>query len=445
MLRALIPILCLAASVFGQDLGTKIDEYIQAQMKQGRFSGSVLIERDSKTLHSKGYLSADREHGAPNTARTPFRIGSITKQFTAAAVLQLVAEGKLALDDTAARFVPDSHEDWKKVTIRHLLNHTSGIPSFTGFREYREFKLKTQTPTGVVALFKDKPLEFEPGSQFRYNNSGYFLLGYIIEKVVEKPYGAWLQERLLQPLGLRDTGVDDNRRILPGRAEGYTRDAAGNWRNADYIDMSVPGGAGALYSTVEDLRRWNEALQAGKVVSGKLLEEMQTPGKGDYGFGLLIAPIRGHKAIHHGGGIEGFNTELAWFPESRLTIVVLSNVNTGAMMQITGDLAAMSLGEAYEIPRERKAITLDSKVLDHYSGRYQLGPNFILTITREGEHLMSQATGQSIVEIFPESETEFFLKVVDARITFVRNTQGQVDQLILHQGGRDTTAKRLPD
>jgi CubicO group peptidase (beta-lactamase class C family) len=443
MHRLLYSLLALAALTHAQDFPAKFDEYLRAQAALGRFSGSVLAARSGEIVHVKGYEQANREHGVANTPATRFRIGSVTKQFTAAAILQLVEEGKLSLDAAAGRFVPDSHPDWKKVTVRHLLNHTSGIPSFTGFKEYREIKRKEHTSEAVVALFKDRPLEFEPGSQFRYNNSGYFLLGYIIEKVTGRPYGAHLKERIFTPLELNGTGADDNRAILNGRAAGYTRDAGGAWRNADYIDMTVPGGAGSLYSTVEDLHRWNEALHSGKVVSGKLLEEMRTPGKGNYGYGLLVAPIGKRKAIHHGGGIEGFNTVLAWFPEERLTVAALSNVNTPAMPQIAADLAAIALGDPYQLPKERKAISLDPKTLDRYTGRYELGPNFILTVRRDGDRLLTQATGQSEAEIFAETETKFFLKVVDAQITFVSDGGGPAESLILHQNGRDIPGKRI--
>jgi CubicO group peptidase (beta-lactamase class C family) len=355
MLRLAPLLAAFAALAIGQELAAKVDAYIQAQMAMGRFSGSVLLARDGTVLHAKGYGQANRELGVANIAATRMRIGSVTKQFTAAAILQLIEHRKLAFDDTAARFVPGSHPEWKKVRVRHLLNHTSGIPSFTGFPEYRDFKLKTRKADEVVALFKGKPLAFEPGSRFRYSNSGYFLLGYIVEKVSGRSYTAYLKDRILQPLGLSGTGVDDNRAILSNRAAGYTPDRAGGFRNADYIDMTVPGGAGAMYSTVEDLQRWNEALHTGKVVSAGLLEEMRTPGMGNYGYGLLISPIRNRKAIHHGGGIEGFNTVLAWFPEERLTVAALSNVNTPAMQQIVTDLAAIAFGETYAPPQDRRS------------------------------------------------------------------------------------------
>ena len=441
MNRLPICLVVFAALASGQELGGNVDEYMRAHQALGRFSGTVLLARDGKVLHAAGYGEANREHGVANGPATRMRLGSITKQFTAALILQFIEEGKLSFDETAARFVPDSHPDWKKVTVRHLLNHTSGIPSFTGFKEYRQLKLKPHKPEEVVAVFKDKPLEFEPGSQFRYSNSGYFLLGYIVEKVSGKTYGGRLRERILQPLGMSATGMDDNRAILPGRASGYSPDGKGGFRNADYIDMTVPGGAGALYSTVEDLRRWNEGLHSGKVVPPKLLEEMRTPGKGDYGFGLVISPIRNRKAIHHGGGIEGFNTVLAWFPEERLTVAALSNVNTPAMQQIAADLAAIALGDAYTVPKERSAISLDPKLLDRLPGRYELKPGFVLTVRREGNRLFSQATGQPEAEIFAETETKFFYKVVDAQITFAANGES----LTLHQGGRDMPAKRLPD
>ena len=310
-----------------QDVAALADAHLTKLLAENKFSGSVLIVRGGKILLSKGYGLADRELNVPNTTRTKFRLGSITKQFTAAAIVQLAQQGKLSLDDPASKYVPESHEGWKKVTIRHLLRHTSGVPSFTSFPEYKTFKHFASTPAELIARFKDKPLEFEPGAEYRYSNSGYYLLGEIVAKASGTTYEGYLQKHIFEPLGMTDSRLDSNADIIPNRAAGYTRDAA-KVRNADFIHMSIPGGAGALLSTVEDLYKWDRALYSEKVLPKKALDEMFTPDKDNYGYGWIIRTENNRRSISHGGGIEGFNTLILRYPDDDAVMILLSNINT---------------------------------------------------------------------------------------------------------------------
>jgi CubicO group peptidase (beta-lactamase class C family) len=286
------------------------------------------------------------------------------------------------------------------------------------------------------------PLQFTPGEKFHYNNSGYYLLGLIIEKAAAKPYEDVLHEQIFAPLGMKDTGYDHSGTILPNRASGYSLDK-GKLVNAQYLDMGQPYSAGALYSTVEDLLRWDEALYTEKLLPKKALAAIFTPGKNDYAYGWVVRESSKRKMIAHGGGINGFSTFISRYPAERATVIVLSNSESANTGLIAGDLAAMLFGEKYEVPRERVEAKVDPKVFDAYVGEYQLAPDFSITVTLEDSHLMTQATGQSKVEIYPESETKFFLKVVDAQITFMRDEKGNVTQLILHQGGMDRPAKKV--
>ncbi|MCW5979400.1 MAG: serine hydrolase [Bryobacteraceae bacterium] len=441
-LRFAFALLCLWVPAPAQDVAAKVDEYIQAHMKMGQFNGSVLVARDGQKLVSKGYGMANLEYDVPNTPRTKFRLGSITKQFTAMAIAQLAERGKLSLDDSARKYVPDAQEEWDKVTVRHLLTHTSGIPSFTSFTDYSTFKLLPTNPAELMARFKHKPLEFEPGEKFRYNNSGYYLLGFIVEKASGLSYEAYLKENIFGPLEMNDSGYDSNRAIVKGRAAGYAR-RDGKWVNADHINMEIPGGAGGLYSTVEDLYRWDQALYTDKLVSKPMVEAIFTPDKEDYAFGWVVKKQFNRRRTAHGGGIEGFNTIIARYPDDRVCVIALSNLNSGELDRIGNDLAAIVFGEKYEAPRERTAVRVDPKLFDAYAGKYELQPEFIITIRRDGDKLMAQPTGQSELEIFAESETKFFVKVVDAQITFVKDEEGRVTGLILHQGGRDQPAKKI--
>ncbi len=421
-----------------------MDQLVQAFVGNHQFMGTALVARGSQVLFSKGYGSADLEWNIPNAPNTKFRLGSVTKQFTAASILLLEERGKLNVSDPVKKYLPDAPAAWDKITLFHLLTHSSGIPNFTGFSDYSKLEPFAATPVDLVKRFRDKPLEFEPGEKFNYSNSGFVLLGYLIEKISGDSYEKFVRENIFTPLDMKDSGYDSNSAIISRRASGYVNGKNG-FENAGFVHMSIPHGAGALYSTTEDLLKWEQGLFGGKLLKPASLEKMTTPFKNNYAFGLGVETTGGHKVIAHGGGIEGFNTELEYYPEDKLTVVVLCNVNSGAPGEIARKLAALAHGEAIKLPGERKEITLDPKSLSSYVGAYQLGPAPML-ITLEGTQLMSRLGNQQAVAIFPESETMFFLKVVDAQLEFLKDgPQGKPSQLTLHQNGRDTVAKRMDD
>lgn len=427
------------------ELASKLAAYMDAQVEVKHFSGAVLVERDGKPLLRKAYGKANLEHDVPNTPETRFRLGSITKSFTAMAIMVLQEQGKLNVEDPVSKQLPATPEAWKDVTIRHLLTHTSGIPSFTSFPDNAKRKRERTTVHQMIERFRDLPLEFAPGERFEYSNSGYFLLGAIIERASGKSYEAFLQEAVLDPLGLKDTGYDHHETVLPRRASGYEIGPDGKPRNSDFIDMSVPFSAGALYSTVDDLARWSDAFDTKKLVSTEAHEAIATPFKDNYAYGWTVSERNGHKRIGHGGGIDGFVTTLDRYPDDKLRIVVLSNLGNTNPGAIGAALAAIVFGDSYELPRERKEISLAPEVLDRYVGRYRLLPQLELTFKKEGDKLIGQPTGQRPAELFAESETTFFLKVVDATVEFVKNDEGKVTGLIFKQNGRDLKGERLPD
>lgn len=306
--------------------------------------GSVLVAKEGAVVFEQSCGWANAEWKVPNTATTKFRVGSVTKQFTAAAILLLAERGRLQLDDPLAKFVPSAPESWRPVTLRQLLGHTGGVPSFTSQPDYRTWKLLPANPAQQMGRIAEKPLEFTPGESYNYSNTGYLLLGWIVEIASGQNYAAFLREHLFEKLGMNDTGIDSNTALIPQRAAGYSP-AGGGLTNAGYIDMTVPGGAGAMYSTTHDLLRWAEGLFGGKVLGAASLEQMTTPGKGDYGLGVSIRTTRGRKIISHTGGIDGFNALLSYYPESRLTVVVLTNVTGSPYPQIGAQLAALALGD----------------------------------------------------------------------------------------------------
>jgi CubicO group peptidase (beta-lactamase class C family) len=420
----------------------RMEQIIQSFVAKKQFMGAVLVARGNDILLDKGYGFADVEWDVPDSPKTKFRLGSITKQFTAASILLLQERGKLNVNDPVKKYMPDAPTAWDHITIFNLLTHTSGIPNFTSFPNYASLEPFPETPEQLVALFRDKPLDFQPGEKWNYSNSGYILLGYLIEKLSGESYAEFVQENIFKPLGMKDSGYDSNSAIVQNRASGYTPSPNG-LMNAGYVNMTIPFSAGALYSTTDDSLRWEQGLFGGKLLSPASLKQMTTPFKHDYAFGLQVHTVDGHEVIDHGGGIEGFNTMLAYYPEDNLTVVVLGNVNGTAPQEIAMYLGGLAQGGNVVLPSERKAVPVDPKIFDGYVGDYQLAPKFLISITREGDHLFAQATGQQTLEIFPASEKEYFYKVVDAQITFVMDKQGKATALILHQGGMDQRAERV--
>jgi len=423
-----------------QDI-SRMEQIIQSYVQNKQFMGTVLVEQNGHIILDKGYGYANLEWQIPNSPKAKFRLGSMTKQFTAASILLLEERGKLKTDDLVKRYMPDAPAAWDKITIYNLLTHTSGIPNFTNFPDYHSSEATPTTPAELVKRFRDKPLDFQPGEQFRYSNSGYVLLGYLIEKISGQRYQDFLQENIFKPLGMNDSGYDSNTAIIPNRASGYEPSQNGPL-NSGYIDMSIPFSAGALYSTTGDLLKWEHGLFGGKVLSPAALSKMTTPFKDDYACGLFVRTVNGHKMIEHGGGIEGFNTEMSYYPEDKLIVVALANLNGAAPGQIAGELASVFHGEKVVLPGERKEIVISPKILANYVGTYKLTPTFSIVMTLEGDHLMTQATNQPKFPLYAESETKFFLKVVDAQVEFFRDDTGKVTHFVLHQNGQAITGTK---
>jgi CubicO group peptidase (beta-lactamase class C family) len=445
MIRSLVASLLLAGAALAQNVDNRMDQVVQSYVSNKQFMGSVLVARGNDVLFSKGYGSANLEWQIPNAPSTKFRLGSLTKQFTAASILLLEERGKLKVEDPVKKYLPDAPAAWDKMTVFHVLTHTAGIPNFTSFPDYPSSEPFSTTPEKLVARFRDRSLDFEPGERMNYSNSGYVLLGYLIERISGQSYEKFVQENIFAQLGMKDSGYDSNSAVIARRAAGYAPSPNGPV-NAGFIHMSIPFAAGALYSTTEDLLRWEQGLFGGKLLSAASLQKMTTAFKNDYAFGLQVHTVNGRKVIDHNGGIEGFNTALAYYPEDKLTVAVLGNLNGPAPDQIARTLASVAHGETITLQSERKEITLDPKVLNRYVGVYQLAPGTNMMITLDNNQLVSQMTGQGPVPLFPQSETMFFPKVVDAQLEFSgSDAQGRATLMTLHQNGRDLPAKRLAD
>jgi CubicO group peptidase (beta-lactamase class C family) len=436
--------LALTELAAAQSSAARMDEVVRSYVDAKQFMGSVLVARGETVLFEKAYGSANLEWNIPNTTTTKFRIGSMTKQFTAAAVLLLAERGRLEIDAPVKRYYPDAPASWDKITLYHLLTHTSGIPNHTTFPEFESLSTSRTTPDQLVKTFRDRPLEFVPGSEMRYSNSGYVLLGAIIEKVGGTSYEKFVNDNIFMRLGMHDSGYDSNQAIIVRRAAGYGPSPDGPV-NARYVDMSVPYAAGALYSTTGDLLRWERALFGGKVLTKPSLTKMTTPAKNDYAFGLEVSKQSGRRVFQHAGSINGFSSRLAYYPDDEVTVIALSNLRGPGADGVVEKLGALAHGETVTLPSERREIMLPAGVLKRYVGTYAIAPGVNVTITLDGNYLFAQMSGQQRLQLFAQSETSFFMKAVEVQLDFVRDASGAVTQLVSHQGGRDTIAKHIGD
>ncbi len=554
-------------------LAEKIDDLINRYNEYRLFNGSALVAVDGEIVIEKGYGFADLELDVPNMPETKFRLGSITKQFTAALILILEQQGKLSVNDKISDYLDYYRKDiGKKISIHHLLTHTSGIPEYLRTRDFIQTVAKQSAKVKEFIInYCSDDLNFEPGTDWSYSNSGYFILGAIIEKVSGMTYEEALTKLLLKPLNMNDTGYDMRGPIILNRAAGYDKVFDG-YINSDYIDMTVPYSAGSMYSTVEDLYKWDRSLYTEKVLSKDSKAKMFT-GYVDamgakYGYGWVITKVEENgdtlTYTSHGGGINGFNTLITRRLNDQSLIVLLNNTRLAPLnemdtnifeiidgkeyafpkqpiedylygvisdegietalnkfdaLQESGDIESFvvtegglnnlgyalmgndkldaaidifalnielhpdasntydSMGEALlekgekekaienykksvELnPRnqngidvlkelgvevdEPKEIELSLDQMEEFVGKYQLAPNFFIEIFIKDGKLFERATGQEAFEIYPESDSKFYMKVVQAQIEFKRDENGKVNEMILFQGGREIPGKKV--
>jgi CubicO group peptidase (beta-lactamase class C family) len=398
---------------------------------------SVALVRGSGVLLARGYGFADLENKVPATEHTVYRIGSITKQFTAAAVLQLGEQGKLNLDDDIRQYLPSYDTQGYTITIRELLNHTSGIRSFTELPAFQARDRLDFSPESLLAIFQHEPLDFPPGTGFHYNNSAFYLLGLVIERVSAQPYGEYLREHVLSPLGLRETYSCDDAPIIPYRAHGY-RVSEGKLENAAYLSMLPPTAGGNLCSTVLDLATWTRALAERRLISHSSYVQMTTPGRLPdgrnlgYGYGLFLSTLAGHREIVHMGDINGFSAYKALYPNDALTLVVLSNtegplVSSG---QIPRPIARRALGVQAE---QLKDLPLSPGELARFVGIYHAGTAQVAVTEKRGKLRLTEPFPAAYLyqggDVFSAESTS------EVRLLF-SGRGSRADRLILELGGQ---------
>ncbi len=409
--------------------------------ERGSPSVAIGIVRGGDTIALKAWGKADLEQDVAATAKSVYRIGSVTKQFTSAAVMQLVEQGKVRLDDSIATYLSSLPAAWRPVTVRQLLNHTSGIPSYTSLGPVwaRRWGEEMSTDT-LVALTASAPMRFAPGTKWEYDNTGYVVLGMLIERVAGRPWGTDIEERFAKPLGLLDTRNCMTTPLIPRRAHGYEPDGTG-WKNATYLAMSQPHAAGALCSTVGDIAKWNRALHSGKVVSSESYVLMTTPAgaavERNYGFGLNRDTIGGRTMIAHGGGIHGFITENVWVPSAQLSVTVLTNSGAARAGRLRRQLVLAALGVPLEYPPKLVALAAVDRA--RYVGVYALAlPNGTrdFTVAEQGDGLTAQLAGQGANAMLHYGDHTFGASF-DSSLRLIFTVEaGKTTKMTLVQGGQ---------
>lgn len=408
-----------------------MDELVQTYADAQMFMGSVLVAQHGKVLFSKSYGWADAEWKIANSSTTKFQIASVTKQFTAASVLLLEERGKLKTEDPVKKYLPDAPAAWEKITIYNLLTMTSGIAGNAAKYE--------PGPPGKL-VFHDEPLDFQPGEKWDYTNLGYMVLGYLVEKVSGQSYPDFLEQNIFKPLGMNDSGVNSNAAIIPHRATGYWPGADG-MENAERPEFTGAGlASGGIFSTTEDLLRWEQGLFGGKLLTPASLHKMTTPFKHDYACGLYARQVSGHVLFDYDGNNIGFNAQVAYYPEDELAVIVLANLNGYVTGRMNSSLAALMHGETVAFTPPPREIPLSKDVLARYVGTYEFPDDDRLVLTIAGSHLMAQFG--ATFPLFAESETKFFSKGWDLQFEFSKNEKGEFTSVTKHFNGQEEKGTR---
>ena len=430
-------------------VAARIDAIVAPYYKAGEPGATLIVTRDGKTLLRKAYGMADVAKGVRMQPGATMRLGSITKQFTSTAILMLADEGKLVVSDPITKFLPDYPTHGKNITIEHLLTHTSGIVSYTGKPNFEAQSQRDLTVAQMIDTFKDDPLEFEPGSRYAYNNSGYFLLGAIIEKVSGQTYASFVEQRIFAPLGMHHSAYEGLERQLSQRAAGHSKEK-GNFEPSAPLSMSQPYAAGSLVSSVDDLARWDAAVSSGKLLkpaSWALAFKPYTLADGkstNYGYGWGVGKLRGAKMISHGGGINGFSTYALRIPEKNVYVALLSNADGGLAQPsfVAKKAAAAAIGDPFP---EMKAVKVEASALDSVAGVYKIDEKSNRTVRRNEDHLLMQRGERPAFALYPLGGDRFFAKDSLVSFRFARNPAGAVTDFVMEDDGMEIVQARTGD
>jgi len=428
-------------------ISNKMDSYINALVENRNFKGSILVAKEGKVLLNKGYGYSNLQQNTMNKSQTKFAIGSVTKQFTAMAIMQLSEKGLINTNDKLSKYLAEL-PNGELITIHNLLTHSSGLVDYLGLIEFDKVVLDDQDAMDILRIVEKQPLNFNPGEAFNYSNTNYLILGILVEQLSGMSYEDYLQKNIFDPINMDNTGISYGKDNEIQDATAYS-----GFLESTPIDdeglLQIAYGAGNIYSTVEDLYKWDQALKSEKLVKNQTLnqifsEHIAMPGAGSYGYGWMIADSGVGKMIFHGGNTLGFTANLVRFIDIDMTIIILSNNGYYDMTALTNSLASISLGGPYELPEALVEIEIENPDLyDKYIGEYELAPGAVCTITKEENRLFAQITGQERFQIFPSSKNNFFYKVVDAKIIFEKDKEGNVTHLVIYQMGQEIPALKM--
>ena len=405
-------------------INAKINDYMDAYIKLWPFSGAVVVVSNGEEVFNKSYGMASQEHGVPNTPRTKFKIASLTKQFTCMAIMMLKERGMLNVNESISRFFSDYPELDERITIHHLMTHTAGLfNDFSVVDPHLYLGKRLFAQSEVFDVFKDMPLEFQPGEGWDYCFFGYYLLGVIIERVSGKSYIEFLKANIFEPLGMKNTGLDDYIEIVPNKASGYY--VTDQKLICCEIDTMSAFSAGALYSTIEDMILWDQALYSEILVSKKTMDEMFTPYKEEYGYGWIIDKEFNNKRVRHSGGMNGFSHQFHRYIDDKVTILVLSNYGFTNSFDINENIAKIVFNDDYNMPSKPEAVQFDLDLYDSYSGIYEEG--FLkYEVKRIEDKFYFIQQDKWVIPIYPTSENTFHHTLIDQEYTFEKNNMGEI-------------------
>ena len=458
VLLFLLPSFCVCTPA--QNISENLNKYLEARTRLGRFSGAVLVARGNEVLFQKGYGFADVGQRKAYTTATPEAIASLSKMFTAMAVLKLRDGGKLALEDSICAHLLDCPDAWKPITIQEVLRHTSGIPDYEepldlGSDKYMAFMQQPDASAKILENAKKLPLDFLPGSKFHYSNTGYVALGYMVQQVSGRPFAEYATDTLLKPAKMTNTGI-----FGFGKAEGlalpYTYGdigwqkmlagfslTDGTLQRLPTLPLAPPEGDGGMYSTVNDLLKWSVVMDGGSVVSRTEAEEVFTPGLSGYGYGWIIDTADGKKRYRHTGILPGYVSEMVKFPEDKITIVVLCNVDRARLKNIVDDITSIVFGKPYDMPVEGNVKQLTDEIAAPLLGDYKFQDGTTLSITRDPTMLAAAVPGKYQAGLIALSDTEFYMPMTEGQVTFSGEKGKPAEKVNLRYSGQDHVAMRV--
>lgn len=444
----IISLFSIQISIAQNDISNKIETLITSIYKEATPGISVLIAKNGKPIFRKAYGESNLELNTSMVSENVFQIGSITKQFTAVSILMLAEQGKINLEDPIETYIKDFPTRGKKITIHQLLNHTSGVKNSTPVGKNGFLSRKDMTSIELVNYFKNNPLDFEPGSRFKYSNAGYILLGRIIEVAAGVSYKEFLENRIFKKLNMNSSSYGSQESIIKNRAYGY-QFKENKFVNADYLSLTLPFSAGAIMTTVDDLLLWHNALLNFLLIKKESLQKAMKPsalnnGKRiPYGYGWRFAKLNGSNVIAHTGSTRGFTSTTMFFPKEKIYIATLTNCNCKNIPDINKSIANIVLNKP-TTSSQVKTVKIDSNKSQKFIGKYEVQPNVYITISYKDNSLFLTAPNQTkSIALFPENEYRFFMKVVPAKVTFKTNSKGKITGLILNQSGRKISASKI--